>query len=731
MVKAKIVDKSSISTSVMSTSLICHFLIGLPGSGKSTFAAQLAGLGNYRIVSTDAIREELYGNQCIQGDWTKIEARVICDIIAATKNGYSVIYDATNTRRVWRLDFLEKISSHPSLSVWSSSIQWMGWYLKTPIEICKYRNQQRSRRVPDTVIDEMYRNLEKFPPVPAEGFITVKNIYDNLDKNKDVNFDAMGFNLAEIIGEINRVGRTLINRRNRNYHINLHSYSKLQDFERLMYLLSLIIDYPGIGNLQSTNPKFLNSIFGETPNFADSLAEIIAFMVKLHGSAYADRKAISADLLWLEKNSFIGVNTIARSGLLPIDMGEYLGDFPLDLPTHAYSDLPAFERLLYIIQFILHHPFSDGHINHNSSHNSNPHQSSLQSLISGMIGRKMITGNVFNSIRKDIEKVLKPYKILPNFPMRDGYFAGTAILSDLELIQVLQLLQSQAKSLNDPVTLEIYEKFSDRMQKAKLADSVYPIRGIANRSIIDPGYLPPESLSRNTAVLEQAIAEGKLLELNRFPGVGKFEGEETGFFLAFPLQIVFHNLAWYLGYELISGKEKGLLGFQRLDRLFIGQPKNEARSQNEQQAALNRLQMLCEFCGGIFLGHSYQDQKRLLDGNPKEKASVLMRIELWFNDKMFNFIAEGTRRFSPPRMKMSLPTVGRQLSLPKSIFCLKPTGDLNFPHRFRVTLPKWCEKDVELVRWILGFHGGVKVVKPQSLADQIKKIGGDILNIYS
>ena len=197
------------------------------------------------------------------------------------------------------------------------------------------------------------------------------------------------------------------------------------------------------------------------------------------------------------------------------------------------------------------------------------------------------------------------------------------------------------------------------------------------------------------------------------------------------MQIVFHNLAWYLGYELISGKEKGLLGFQRLDRLFIGQPKNEARSQNEQQAALNRLQMLCEFCGGIFLGHSYQDQKRLLDGNPKEKASVLMRIELWFNDKMFNFIAEGTRRFSPPRMKMSLPTVGRQLSLPKSIFRLKPTGDLNFPHRFQVTLPKWCEKDVELVRWILGFQGGVKVVKPQSLADQIKKIGGDILNIYS
>ncbi len=174
----------------------------------------------------------------------------------------------------------------------------------------------------------------------------------------------------------------------------------------------------------------------------------------------------------------------------------------------------------------------------------------------------------------------------------------------------------------------------------------------------------------------------------------------------------------------MSGEEKGLLGFQRLDRLFIGRPQNKTRSQEEQQAALNRLQMLCEFCGGIFLGHSYQDQKQFLDGNETEKARVSMMVELWFNDKMFSFIAEGTRRFSPPQMKMSLPTVGRKLTLPKSIFRLKPTGDLKFPHQFQVTLPKWCEKDVELVRWILGFQGGVKVVKPQSLADQIKKNWG-------
>ncbi|RMG08866.1 MAG: hypothetical protein D6728_13705 [Cyanobacteria bacterium J055] len=46
-----------------------HFLIGLPGSGKSTFAAQLDSLNDESIIiSPDRIRAELYGNESIQGN---------------------------------------------------------------------------------------------------------------------------------------------------------------------------------------------------------------------------------------------------------------------------------------------------------------------------------------------------------------------------------------------------------------------------------------------------------------------------------------------------------------------------------------------------------------------------------------------------------------------------------------------------------------------------------------
>ncbi|MBO1065198.1 MULTISPECIES: ATP-binding protein [Nostocales] len=226
----------------MSTPPICHILIGVPGSGKSTFATELAKLGNYRIVSTDVIRQELYGDTTIQGDWIDIEAAVISQITAALAQNNAVIYDATNAKRAWRLDLLEKLKL-----VVASPVLWMGWYLKTPLVTCKGWNQQRTRQVPDVVIESMHQWLQDFPPMAAEGFAAVK----------EVDVTSPKFNFHQISTQIQQLSRTLINRNNRNSQITFHAYSKLLDFERLMYLISLIINYPGIGNLQATHPSLL------------------------------------------------------------------------------------------------------------------------------------------------------------------------------------------------------------------------------------------------------------------------------------------------------------------------------------------------------------------------------------------------------------------------------------------------------------------------------------------
>jgi len=148
--------------------LVGHFLIGLPGCGKSTFAAQLAPTINALIVSTDEIRAKLYGDESIQGNWADVEAEAIKQIALARDSNRPVIYDATNCKKEHRIDMLNKVA-HLNYS-------WIAWFLNTPIEVCKHRNEGRSRQVPTVVIDAMAFSLASFPPSTEEGFIGVKNV---------------------------------------------------------------------------------------------------------------------------------------------------------------------------------------------------------------------------------------------------------------------------------------------------------------------------------------------------------------------------------------------------------------------------------------------------------------------------------------------------------------------------------------------------------------------------
>lgn len=668
--------------------MFCHILIGCPSSGKTTLAeAIVEDDPSYKIVSTDKIREKLFGDETIQGNWSQIEAEVFRQLEGHLKAGHPVIYDATNAKRPWRMGLLRHLKQY-------QTVDWLGWYVKTPLGTCLQWNQTRERQVPEGVIKRMSESLKTFPPMAAEGFASVYELNPKLKTSLSAQFKE----------KLSNFSRSVVNRHNRTQKITRHAYSNLVDFERLMYLIHLLLKYPGIGNLQETSPETVEQIVGDgQTSFATEVDEICAFIAKIADPIYANPSAIKSDLNWLEENGLIGKADINAD--LKISIKE-----DSESPTHSYSDLEPFQRLIKTIRLITHEPFIW----------KKELGGTLNSLMERMKKEQMVDENARDSLRKDIEKVLKPYQILPEFPMKRGYFAGTAILSEQDLGKVFQLLETQAKSFDDPVALQIYETFKRRMEMAKLVDSEsYPVRGVHHPCFVEPKTLSESSLAENTKEVESAIAQGKLLELER----SSCETQEKSLFKAYPLQMVFHNLAWYLGFEYSEGEEKGLLQFERLDQLGLGQVQEKARSRSTQLKSLNRLITLYKSSGGIFLGNDPKIQQQYLSSDATEREKVEVMIEIWLTNEIFSLISEGTQPFPRQQMKMSLPLNRHLLRKNRSLFNLRKTSHPNFPHRFRVYLPQWSLSDVDLHNWILGFGGQAKVVSPNNFRETLQEKG--------
>lgn len=144
-------------------------LIGLPGSGKSSLTTQLMQqCPKRRIVSTDAIRSQLFGDERIQGDWLKIEREITRQFQQTVEqsNAGEVsegIYDATNAVRSQRREAIE-------LARTCGFTQITGVWLKTPLWLCLQRNYQRDRQVPENIILKMHRRLLGAVPRVEEGF---------------------------------------------------------------------------------------------------------------------------------------------------------------------------------------------------------------------------------------------------------------------------------------------------------------------------------------------------------------------------------------------------------------------------------------------------------------------------------------------------------------------------------------------------------------------------------
>lgn len=144
-------------------------MIGIPASGKTSLAEQIAKSEDAEIVSSDNIRKELYGDENIQGDSNEVFKIVENRIIDGLKNNKNMIYDATNINYKRRMAFLQKIKK--------IKIEKIAIMVATPYEDCLIRNSQRERKVPEEVIKRMYNNF--YVPQYFEGFDDIQIKYTN------------------------------------------------------------------------------------------------------------------------------------------------------------------------------------------------------------------------------------------------------------------------------------------------------------------------------------------------------------------------------------------------------------------------------------------------------------------------------------------------------------------------------------------------------------------------
>lgn len=138
-------------------------LVGIPGSGKSTYAMNKHNNSSNTVwLSSDAFREQLYGDAACQDSPGKVFEIMQKEAVAALEKGFDVIYDATSITRKARAGILNIVPKH---------VQKCCVVIWAPIDICIERDKARARTVGKEVIDKMLKRFEA--PFYDEGFASI------------------------------------------------------------------------------------------------------------------------------------------------------------------------------------------------------------------------------------------------------------------------------------------------------------------------------------------------------------------------------------------------------------------------------------------------------------------------------------------------------------------------------------------------------------------------------
>ena len=136
-------------------------LVGLPGSGKSTYVSELKA----SVLSSDAIRHLLADDERDQTIHTRVFATLRYLLIQRLEIHRPVTYiDATHLTLDERLPYLQIAREH------AAEIDAV--FFNIPLDICLQRNRNRIRQVPEDILVSMAAKLQ--PPSYDEGFRNIE-----------------------------------------------------------------------------------------------------------------------------------------------------------------------------------------------------------------------------------------------------------------------------------------------------------------------------------------------------------------------------------------------------------------------------------------------------------------------------------------------------------------------------------------------------------------------------
>lgn len=157
-------------------------LVGISGSGKSTYANEL--MDKYKkekakavLLSSDTIRKELYGDESIQENPSKVFQLMERRTLDMARKGFHVIYDATNLssrRRKHMVQQMKRVGCITECVI-----------VVADRDCCVERQLYRERKVPAKVIDKQLRSFEI--PTEMEGWDSINFIVTDLIHIKTLN----------------------------------------------------------------------------------------------------------------------------------------------------------------------------------------------------------------------------------------------------------------------------------------------------------------------------------------------------------------------------------------------------------------------------------------------------------------------------------------------------------------------------------------------------------------